>query len=166
MGMIRAARDVRTIRLLLTGAEEEARRSGEEMPGPEHLLLSALALPDGSAARALREVGVEHAQLAAAIEQVHAGALAAVGIDAEQGPGATAELHGRARGSFRSTPQAQQVFRAAVALSKTARPAQLSGADVVAAICDLERGTVARALVTLGVDRDRLRRAAQQARVG
>jgi hypothetical protein len=39
------------------------------------------------------------------------------------------------------------------------RPSWLRGAHVVAAICDLEHGTAARALAALGVDRDRLREA-------
>ncbi|MBK6300079.1 MAG: hypothetical protein IPF40_03180 [Actinomycetales bacterium] len=47
MGLFNAGRDVRTINALLTGAEREARRGGDALPGPEHLLLSALDLADG-----------------------------------------------------------------------------------------------------------------------
>jgi hypothetical protein len=63
-------------------------------------------------------------------------------------------------GALRSTPQAQQVFQQAVASSKATRPSLLKGAHVVAAVSDLERGTVARALEVLGVDRAALRAAA------
>ena len=42
-------RDMRTIKTLLSGAEAEAQRARESLPGAEHLLLSAVALPDGSA---------------------------------------------------------------------------------------------------------------------
>ena len=51
--------DVRTIAALCTGAEAEARRDGQCLPGAEHLLLSALALPDGSARRSFERVGAQ-----------------------------------------------------------------------------------------------------------
>lgn len=53
MGLVNAARDMRTIKRLLTEAEAEARSGGDQSPGPEHLLLAATTLPDGTAARAL-----------------------------------------------------------------------------------------------------------------
>jgi ATP-dependent Clp protease ATP-binding subunit ClpA len=161
MGLINAVRDMRTIRQLLTRAEAEARSGGEQTPGPEHLLLAATTLPDGTAVRALERVGVDPQRLRPAIEGAHETALAAVGIDVEHGPSRTAGLRGPATGAFHATPQAQQVFQEAVALSKTERPSSLRGAHVVAAICDLEHGTAARALAALGVDRDRLRDAAR-----
>lgn len=75
MGLFNAGRDVRTINALLTGAEREARRGGDALPGPEHLLLSALDLADGTAALALGRFGVDGAALHAALERVHAEAL-------------------------------------------------------------------------------------------
>lgn len=160
MGLINAARDMRTIKRLLTQAEAEARTAGHEVPGPEHLLLAATTLPDGTASHALERVGIDRPRLRAAIDQVHTAALAAVGIEVEYSPGVTAELRGPITGAFRSTPQAQRVFQQAVALAKSTKPSRLQGAHVVAAICDLEQGTVVRALTALGVDRDRLREAA------
>lgn len=160
MGLINAVRDMRTIKRLLTQAEVEARSAVEEPPGPEHLLLAATTLPDGTASRALERVGIDRHRLRTAIDQVHATALAAAGIEAEHS-GGTAELRGPITGAFRSTPQAQRVFQRAVALSKSTKPSRLLGAHVVATICDLERGTVVRALTALGVDRDRLREAAR-----
>jgi ClpA/ClpB-like protein len=56
------------------------------MPGAEHLLLAALELPDGTARRAFERVGADPNALRQAIEEQHAEALCAVGIDA--GPGA------------------------------------------------------------------------------
>ncbi len=162
MGITTALRDLRTVRALLTGAETEARRDGERTPGPEHLLLAATALPDGTAAAALARVGVDAAALRTAVEAAHAAALASVGVGADAGEPA---LRGPATGPMRSTPQAQQVFRRAVAAAKAAR-SPLRGAHVVAAVCDLEHGTAARALSALGVDRDRLRGAAGAAPSG
>jgi hypothetical protein len=71
MGLFNAGRDVRTINALLTGAEHEARRGGDALPGPEHLLLSALNLADGTAALALGRFGVDGAAVHAALERVH-----------------------------------------------------------------------------------------------
>lgn len=160
MGLVAAVRDMRTIKQLLTRAEAEARSDGQETPGPEHLLLAATALPDGTAARALERVGVDPGRLRTAIETVHEDALAAVGIEVEHRSGGAAALHGPATGAFRATPQAQQVFQEAVTLSKSTRRTGLTGAHVVAATARLEHGTAARALAVLGVDRGRLREAA------
>lgn len=160
MKIFDAGRDVRTIGRLLTGAEAEARRAGEDRPAPEHLVLAAVALPDGTAARVLARVGVNTPQLRDAVESAHRDALTVVGVDLDGDTHGSFALRAPARGALRSTPQAQQVFQDAVALSKTRRPARLCGADVVAAACRLERGTFVRALETLGVDRNALAAAA------
>jgi ATP-dependent Clp protease ATP-binding subunit ClpA len=194
VGLLNAGKEIRTIKTVLLGAEREAHWSGDSIPGPEHLLISATELPDGTAARALERVGVDPAALRTAIEQVHVAALENIGIEEPNGkpddearasgdtpdrdtvPGDGTALadettpSGRvatAAGVFRSTPQAQQVFQEAVALSKSTRPSRLPtrpsrllGAHVVAAICALEQGTAARALSQLGVDRHQLRAAA------
>jgi ATP-dependent Clp protease ATP-binding subunit ClpA len=60
--------DMRMIRTLLEGAEAEAGRAGESMPGAEHLLLAALDLPDGTARRAFERVGADPSALRQAIE--------------------------------------------------------------------------------------------------
>lgn len=159
--VIHAVRDLRTIKQLLMGAEAAARSSGEDIPSAEHLLLSAVSLPDGSARRALKRVGVDPEQLRRAIDQVHDSALATVGLDGSRTFDASPALQSGASGAFRSTPQAQQVFQEAVALSKSMKPSRLLGAHVVAATCSLDRGTAIRALSTLKVDRERLRAAAR-----
>ncbi len=85
MGLKSPVRDIRTINRLLGGAEAEARRKGESLPGAEHLLLAALALPEGSARRAFERVGADPDRLADAIAAQHADALAAIGIEAPDG---------------------------------------------------------------------------------
>lgn len=158
MGLRNAAAEVRTITVLLESAESIAKGRGDTMPGPEHLLMSALALDEGSAARALARCGVDASALDAAIDHVHAEALSSVGLKA--GETATTGSSTAPAGIYRSTPQAQQVFQEAVALSKQSKPSRLLGAHIVAATCSLERGTVVRALALLGVDRHELRAAA------
>ena len=160
MRIINAVRDVRTMGRLLPEAEAEARRAGEERPGPEHLVLAAAALQDGTAARALGRVGTDAQRLRAAIEAAHAKGLAAVGIELDSAASGTTALRAPSRGIMRSTPQAQELFQGAVALAKATKPSQLLGAHVVAAACVLERGTFVRALDELGIDRDALRAAA------
>ena len=158
-------REIRTISRLLTGAEAEANKAGETMPGAEHLLLSALALPDGSARRAFERLGADPDELRSAIASQYADALRAIGIepvsddalDAAAGAGVAS-----AKGVFRSTASAQAVFRAAVDLAKTERPSRLVGAHVVAAVARMEHGTAARALRAMRIDRHALAVAAQQ----
>lgn len=158
-------REIRTVSRLLSGAEAEADKAGETMPGAEHLLLSALALPDGSARRAFARLGADPDELRSAIASQYDDALRAIGIepvsddalDAAAGAGVTS-----AKGVFRSTASAQTVFRAAVDLAKKDKPSRLVGAHVVAAVARMEHGTAARALRAMRVDRHELAVAAQQ----
>ena len=153
-------RDMRTIRMLLEGAEAEANRAGESMPAAEHLLLAALKLPDGTARRAFERVGADPGALRQAIEDQHTEALRAIGIDAD-----TAELAGPtaplANGVYRSSGSAQSAFQAAGTLARKTR-SQLVGAHVVLAIADMEHGTAVRALRARGIDIDALAAAARE----
>lgn len=146
---------------LLGGAERLARASGEALPGAEHLLLSALALPDGTARRAFERLGVNPDGLASAIVAQHEDALRTVGIEPGKG-GPPVVSAPDARGVFHSTPSAQAVFRRAVELSRTPKPRRLLGARVVVAVAEMEHGTVARALSHMGVNRPQLEAAARQ----
>ena len=153
-------RDMRTIRMLLEGAEAEANRAGESMPAAEHLLLAALELPDGTARRAFERVGADPGALRQAIEDQHAEALRAIGIDADTAELAepTAPL---ANGVYRSSGSAQSAFQAAGTLARKTR-SQLVGAHVVLAIADMEHGTAVRALRARGIDIDALAAAARE----
>jgi ATP-dependent Clp protease ATP-binding subunit ClpA len=160
MGLLNAVRDIKTMRQVLTDAEAEARRAGEDLPAPEHLLVAATGLSEGSARRAFARVGADPDALRQAIEQAHASALASIGITTPDTAPLDGGQLGPANGVFRATPQAQQVWRQAVTLSKSARPPGIRGAHVVAAVCSLTQGTAVRALVAMGVDPVALRRAA------
>lgn len=157
-------RDIRTINKLMTGAEAEARHAGESIPGAEHLLLSALALPDGSARRAFERVEADPDQLRTAIATQHADALSAIGIeppddaalDAEAATDTTA-----ATGPFRSNASARSAFQAASEMARSTKRTQLLGAHVVAAVAQMEHGTAARALTVMGIDRSALAAAAR-----
>lgn len=153
------AREIRTIKALLEGAEAESRRAGESMPGAEHLLLAALALPDGTARIAFERIGADPDAVRPAIAAQHAEALRAIGItdvDDEILDGAPTDLDALPTGVFRATAPAQAAFRASVDLAKSQKPSRLVGAHVVAVIAEMEHGTAARALNVLAIDRKAL----------
>ena len=155
--------DMRTIKQLLTDAERIAREMGEEEPGAEHLLLSALGLPDGSAARALAAVGVDDERVRTALREEQAEALVSVGVPRDTaeamseprplGPGGAPLL-------YAAGPSAREVFQEAGKLARSAKQ-RLAGAHVVAAVAGLSHGTLPRVLDRLGVDRQRLADAAR-----
>jgi ATP-dependent Clp protease ATP-binding subunit ClpA len=154
-------RDMRTIKMLLDGAEAEAGRAGESMPGAEHLLLAALDLPDGTARGALERAGADPSTLRQAIEEQHAEALRAIGIDADGGAEPTVFAAPRTNGVYRSSGSAQSAFQAAGKLARKSG-SQLVGAHVVLAITGMEHGTAIRAVRSLGIDVDALAAAARE----
>ncbi len=162
MNPLKALDDMRTIKRLLTDAERIAREMGEVEPGAEHLLLAAMGLPDGSALRALGSVGIDADGIRTALLEEQADALVAVGVPRETaerlavpeplGSGGAPILYG-------AGPSAREAFRTAGDLARSAKQ-RLAGAHVVAAVATIERGTVARVLDRLGVDRGQLAHAA------
>lgn len=164
MRLSSALHDISTVEKLLTGAEDESRRTGDSLPGAEHLLLAAIALADGTAGRAFERVDADPEQFRGAIGTTHANALHDLGIVAgeEVYPAPEAGTIAPARGLLRTNASAQQAFQAAVKLSKATKPSRLLGAHVVLAVCQMEHGTVALALATLGIDRAALGAAASQ----
>lgn len=152
MGLKDALDDVAFMNSLFTIAEEEAHQLGDEIPGAEHLLLAALVMDDESGREALQAAGINANALRAAITACHAEALREVGVL----PQDAVPIEAANRGPFRSSATSQQVFRHAVAISKARRPRRLRTADVVRAVAELQSGTAARVITSLGLDRARL----------
>ena len=152
MKLPRAIEDMRTIKALLAAAEAEAQRAGDSLPGPEHLLLAAFDLPDGTARRALERAGADPAGFRAAIDEAHRQAMHDIGVRIA-GAGQPLPAAAPAGGLYRLTAPGQEVFQAAIRLAKAGQRSPLRGAHVVAAVGGQERGTAARALKTLDVDR-------------
>ena len=159
MGIKDAAEDIAFMNALFTTAESEAHLLGDDIPGAEHLLLAALAMRDASGRAALRRVGSDADAFRGAVARLHAQALTAVGVDAQD----AAAIDAIRRGPFRSSAAAQEVFQHAVAISKTRRPRRLRTADVVRAVAERDGGTASRALNTLRIDRTALITAAKTA---
>jgi ATP-dependent Clp protease ATP-binding subunit ClpA len=153
--------DIRTMNTLFTAAEKEAALVGDADYGTEHLLLAAFDMPDGSAARAFKRVGVDPHAFRKAINDQHTEALRAIGIAPDDGridgrPPEPAEPNG----PMRSKESSQTVFKKVVKLVKKEK-SQLYGAYIVLVAADAETGSTARALETLGVHRDDLAAAAR-----
>lgn len=155
-------RDIRTIKQLLTGAEAEARQMGDTLPGAEHLLLSALALADGSARRVFERLGAGADGIRSAIVAHHAEALQTVGVEPIDAAALlpTPDAVDPPTGAFRSSASAQGVFQEAVKVAKRDKASRLVGAHVVVAVAQMEHGTAAEALRGMGIDRHALAAAA------
>jgi ATP-dependent Clp protease ATP-binding subunit ClpA len=144
-------RQMRTIKQLLTDAEREARALGDAEPGAEHLLLAATGLPDGSATRVLAAFDVDRERLRRSIVDQHAAALAQVGIDAAAVGKPPPIEPPNGGGAYHSAASAREAFQAVTAMAR--RDRALLGAHVLAAVAEMEHGTVAGVLRSLGIDR-------------
>lgn len=168
MNPIKALDDMRTIKQLLTDAERIAREMGEEEPGAEHLLLSAIGLPDGTAARALAKVAADAERIRAALREEQADALVSVGVPREIADAMAVPAPLGLAGApllYGAGPSAREAFQEAATKARSAKQ-RLAGAHVVAAVAGNERGTMARVFDRMGVDRQRLADAAQEELTG
>lgn len=154
------AATMKTIAALLGQAEEIARRRGADRPAAEHLVLAALRLPDGTAARALERIGSSGDDFGAALDAQEAEDLERIGIHADRDRIA-AELPPPSEpgGVYRSEPSAQELFQAAGDDARRGGGTMV-GAHVLRAAAELEHGPTSRALRRLGIDRTELRAAA------
>jgi ATP-dependent Clp protease ATP-binding subunit ClpA len=128
----------------------EAKREGAEFIEAEHVLL-ALAVPPGDAARVLKEFGLDHERLAAALQEERRQTLAFVGMKAtETKVGEATELDSS---PSLGTSAKVAVRRALIGSRHDRRRARLRGTDLLAGILEAEFGTVPRALAIAGIDR-------------
>lgn len=146
-------RDMSTIGKLIPGAEQEAHMMGEEEPGAEHFLLSALKLPDGSAQRIFDHIGADPAKFQAAIKKQYSDALNAIGIDAAIIEGEPEPVNSN-RIFHNSKPSGQAVMKELYALKRQDKDKPLLGAHVVAVVACMEHGVAARALRAMGIDKN------------
>jgi len=146
-------RDIRTIGKLIPGADEEAHMMGEEEPGAEHFLLSALKLPDGTAQKVFERVGASPEQFKVAIKKQYSDALNAIGIDTnimEYDP----EPITTSRVLHNAQPSGQAVMKALYALKSHDKDRPLLGAHVVDIVARMEHGVAARAFKAMGLDQN------------
>lgn len=158
--MFQTLTDMATMRALLEAAERESAAMGEPDPGAEHVVLAALALPDHTAADALAELGVDAARLREAIEQVHAEALATLGI-AEPPPPTPIRTPTNA-GVYRSKGSTRDLLTATAEAKRNMRARRFISAHVLIGASTLEHGTLPKALHHLGIDGATLRSTAHK----
>ena len=147
-------RDIGTIKALCLGAEKHAHKCGEDKPGAEHFLLSALDLPDGTVRRIFERIEIDPDGFHEAIRKQYSDALSSIGID-EAALGLsnaeTIEIGSSSR-LYNASPSGQSVFQKLVSERKLDKDIPLLGAHVVRAIASMEQGVAARALRAMGVD--------------
>lgn len=151
---------MKAIAALLTRAEEIARSRGAERPAAEHLVLAALQLPDGTAARTVERLGSSAADFSAALDAQEADDLERIGVHVDSDR-IDSELPRPTEpgGVYRTEPSARQLFQAAGDDARRGGGAFV-GAHVLRAAAALEHGPTARALRRMGIDRAELHAAA------
>lgn len=157
-----ALADVRIMNKLFPTADRLAREEGMDITGPEHLLCSALRLPDKSGERALARLGLTPEALDAAVVAVHSELLRSVGIDPDAVPtDDQVPITGMGAALFhQQSPEVNEMFRRVV---DRVRPdgTQLYGAYFLLDAAEESRGALGLALDRLDVTREELADAAR-----
>jgi len=156
--------DMGTIKALCLGAEKHAHKNGEEEPGAEHFLFSAMDLPDGTARRVFERIGADPETLRSAIAKQYSDALHSIGVDPtrlganneEPEPVTTNRIF------YDSKPSGQAVMQGLVELRVQNKDIPLLGAHVVEVIASMEQGVAARSLRTMGIEQEALYAAAKE----
>jgi len=155
--------DIKTINSLFTCAEIYAHKNGEDRPGEEHLLLSALDLPDGTVRRIFESIGADPRKLEEAINKQYNDALSSIGIDASKIDinHNDAEISTPKRILYDSKPSVTSLMKELVKNRKNNKNIPLLGAHVLEVIASKEQGVAARTLRTIGINRETLKNAVQ-----
>ena len=132
----------------------EAKRDGAKVIEAEHMLLALAANPDGDAGRLLKESGLDHERLAAALHEERRRTLAFAGMKApdEKLAEATELDHWLPIG----TSAKAAIRRALIGSRHDRHRARLRDRHLLAGILEAELGTVSRALAIAGIDRTEL----------
>jgi len=158
-------RDMNCLKNTGLKAEEIAHEMGEDLVGAEHWLLAALDLPDGTAGLAFERIGADASGLRAAIEQQYDDALRELGIQTEALN--IPEHLGAANRKkkpiiFQAQASTNALFARFAEEIKNNKKSPFMGATVVQAAGRLTKGTLPRALHTMGIDGDMLSAAAAE----
>lgn len=145
--------DMKTISKLIEGADKHANFAGDEKAGAEHYVLSALDLPDRSAARIFNALGINSEQYSQSLERQYTDALDSVGISIENSePEPIAEqsklVHVQHSGA--------ELMKSLHSLKKTDKDRALLGAHVLSVVAKMNNGVAIRAFRTLGIDSSKL----------
>ncbi|MGV2871378.1 Clp protease N-terminal domain-containing protein [Colwellia sp. E150_009] len=153
-------KDIKTLGKLIPGAEKQANIMGEEKPGAEHFVLSALCLEDGTAKRALAKFGVDANIFKNAITAQYKEALTKIGL-CDDAFDTKLEPIKSNRTILKSKPSGQYLINSLYELKKVDKSHHLQSAHVLIAAATIEYGVVTRAFEHLGIDRELLSKAAK-----
>ncbi len=151
--------DIKTLGKLIPGAEQQAQTMGEEKPGAEHFVLSALDLEDGTAKRVFDRFGINANQFKAAVKTQYDEALHTLGIHA---PDLEPEPIRSDKILLDSSPSGQSLMQSLYQLASKHKAIPLQSAHVIAVAADIDNGVVPRAFKVLGIDRTALAKAARE----
>lgn len=153
------AKDVRTI--LVRDAREVARRDGSRTVEAEHVLLALAGMEGNPAARLLADAGLTEDTIRAALDREWEQSLAIAGIAVRIG------LLPQATPDHSHDPHIGESVRLLLKRAIDAPPkvsgTRIGSVRILVGILDTDRGRVARALQTAGVDRAALRARATDA---
>ncbi len=160
-------RDMGTIKALCFGAEKLANADGQKEPGAEHFVLSALALPDGTARKAFERIDTDPDSFRAAIAQQYEDALQNLGVALPHDAVNTDEATPipTSKGPYKTRPSAQALMQTLtreimVKEQKADSTAPLLSAHIVLAATSAQYGVAARAFRAMGIDPTKLAEAA------
>ena len=147
-------RDMGTIKTLCEAAERIANAEQQKAPSAEHFVLAALELPDGSAARVFRKLGLSAETFHEALRELHRAALSAAGVSKEQILGSERSVPPLPQPGdiYRATPSGDAVLKGLAALRKRGVTAPLTGVHVLEVVAAMQHGPTARAFNLLGRD--------------
>lgn len=160
-------KDMSTLKALCVEAERLANAEGQTEPGAEHFVMSALALPDGTARKAFVRIHADPDRYRAAIAAQYQSALKHVGLDlppdamtaGDESPVAPGDI-------YHAQPSAQALMKVLVEEVRATQPqsraaAPLLGAHVLLAATKAGSGVAVRALRAMDIDPHALAQSAQ-----
>ena len=153
--------DIKTIGKLISGANKEANMLGEEKPGAEHFVLSALNLEDGTAKRIFERFCIDSGKFRDAIKAQYKEALSSVAIS-QRATEIDPEPIESDKIFHDSQPSGQNLMKSLYSLKKEDKERPLLGAHVIIVAAAIEHGVVPRVFKVLGVDQGLLVKAARE----
>ncbi|MBW9270340.1 MAG: Clp protease N-terminal domain-containing protein [Candidatus Thiodiazotropha sp. (ex. Lucinisca nassula)] len=134
---------------------------GEERPGAEHFVLSALNLEDGTARRTFERLGTDSGKFQAAVEKQYSEALSHIGIDPPS-LDIRPEPLAISKTFQESQASGQDLMKKLFDLKQKDKQHPLLGAHVLCAVADMQHGVVSRAFKVMGIKPEQLIRSARE----
>lgn len=157
-------RDMQTLSGVISDSLERAQRAGDEYAGAHHLILAALDMDDGSAARVFADFGASRESFQETVAAQEGEALRSLGLpDGLADAGALAIEPGTGKYGKSDATYEQAVKNVYEIHNGNGDLRPLISAYVLAGAAQVDRGVAARALKAMNIDLDRLIEAASSA---